>query len=105
VFDSPQWSLVPDLTGARFYANVDNRLEITNGRTSFHVALAVPTQLFTYMLNIGVKQEDTVQLALDWIEGYPVFSMVISGENLHDLWVFPRNGEPDWIYDLKYRVR
>lgn len=104
VFDSP-FPLQPDERGARFYGNVDNRLEVTDGDRHWHVAVAVPTELFTYMREVmKVPPEETVTLALDRDEDHYVFS-ALAGDTLHDLWSYSRASVPGWLLAPAYRLK
>lgn len=96
VFDKPQAVLLPDPFGPRFYANIDNRLDVAVGRGHV-VAVAVPTELFTFLKEVAkVSPEVIVNLGLDRQGDRYVFSM-LAGDSLFDLWSYSRKSLPAWI--------
>lgn len=107
VYDAPQYKFLPDPHGRRFYANVDNRLDVTMGSREYSVAVAVPTELFTYLREVAkVGRRSTVLLAIDQVgEGgeHFVYSM-LCGDKLHDLWVYSKASLPQWMLDPKYQL-
>lgn len=108
VYDTPQYQLLPDAQGARFYANVDNRLEVTMRGKSFMVAVAVPTELFTYMREVArVGPRSSVLLAIDQVgaEGDFFLYSMMCGDKLHDLWVYTAAGFPAWMRDPAYHLK
>lgn len=105
LFDSP-FPLLPDSAGARFYANVDNRLEVATARDAWTIPVAVPTELFTFMREVAkVPPEETVTLGLDETEDgeHYVFSM-LAGDNLYDLWHWSRRSIPGWLLSRDHRL-
>jgi hypothetical protein len=106
-FDTPQWRLLPDRKGPRYYGNVDNVLEVTNcGKTVGRYPVAVPTALFTYLAEvIKAPVHATVHLAADRVADGYVFSVFVQSrgyESLHDLWVYRRL--PDWVADSRFAL-
>lgn len=106
VFDRPQWHLLPDPKGARMYANVDNRVQVAQGSRSFHVAVSVATELFTFLKEVArVTPEDRVSLSLDLCDRFYVFSVFVeaqTGDKLFDLWAI--KALPEWMGDRQYRL-
>lgn len=105
VFDRPQSDLLPDRRGARMYANVDNRMEVTARGRSALFPVAVPTMLFTYMAQVArIPAEQEVNLSLELFDdlGYYVFSL-LAGDELHDLWYYSLKGVPQWTRNPAYR--
>lgn len=112
MFPRPEFKILPDLNGHRMYANVDNRLEVAldEGNTTFGVALAVPTGLFTLMRDVmKVPIGETVKLSIDEVivgedaQKEYVFSLMW-GDNLYDLWKYSRGSVPSWIFDKEFRL-
>lgn len=104
IYDQPLAGLLPDPEGPRFYGNVDNRLEVNLGHAQHHVAVAVPTELFTFMLEVAkVPVETRVSLAIDHVGGYYLFSL-FTGDALYDLWVYTQNSLPPWLLSQTYRL-
>ena len=105
VFNSPPFRLLPDSAGPRWYANVDNRLEISTDHGSYHVAVAVPAELFTLMLQVfKIAPEQDVSLAIDQEGERYIFSLMFAGEELRDLWSYSRGSLPAWILSEEYRL-
>lgn len=108
VFDRPQWNLLPDPRGARRYGVVDNRVEVVQGRASYAVYLAVPTELFTFLREVAqVTPDSSVTLSLDLVDGFWIFSAMVdgaSGDSLFDLWAYTHKQLPVWIPDRQYRA-
>lgn len=108
-FPRPQFALLPDSKGPRWYANVDNQMEVCAGGETFHVAVAVPTGLFTFFKDVlQLPPEVDVSLALDE-EGDDehrryVFSLFYGDNELRDLWSYSRGSLPAWILSEKYRL-
>lgn len=99
IFDSPPCNLQPDVSGPRWYANVDNRLEVNIGGRPYTIAIAVPTELFTFLKEVAkVSPEEDVTLSLDKIDGRYVFA-ALAGDSLHDLWYYSDASLPRWIRD------
>lgn len=101
-FEQPQWPLRADPQGARFYANVDNRIarRYANGRQK-EVPVVVPTAFFTMMREVfKVDPTEEVLLYLVPDEQYYVFGMAWGEKatNVADLWYYTANGLP---HDLK----
>lgn len=107
-FDKPQFALLPDSQGARYYANVDNRMEILAGNANYYVAVAVPTGLFTLMKDVFKipQSAGTVKLSIDQVQERYVFSLFYEGyaDMLVDLWDYSRLSLPAWILDRGYRL-
>lgn len=105
VFESPQADLLPDSSGDRYYANVSNKMEVVRASgDEYHVAVAVPTVLFTLMKTLDVPATAEVTLSLDEDErGGWLFSMFY-GETLYDLWRYTRGTVPPWIFNPVYRL-
>jgi hypothetical protein len=104
-FPKPQFKLLPDLQGRRWYANVDNLLEVSNGEAVHYVALAVPTGLFTLMKDVlKVTPEERVSLALDRVEDRWYFSLMRGEEKLYDLWSYADSTLPKWVLAEEYYV-
>lgn len=108
IFEKPQAQLSLDPYGARRYANVDNRMEVTQrDRPAFHVPIAVPTELFTlFAQHLDIARDDPVSLSLDEVEDDNfVFSVLYANETkLADLWSIPRKMLPGFVLNSKYRV-
>lgn len=116
VFDRPRWKLLPDPKSERYYGNVPNRLEIVDGRKTWAVAIAVPTELFTLLREVWhVDATAHVSLHLDAVEVdhrrwfvLAVFVQETQGaqvsERLFDLWSYPKDGIPKWMSDPQYRL-
>lgn len=106
VFQSPQCSLVPDLKGRRMYANVDNRMSVTDGDAEYHVLVVVPTGLFSIMKDVlKVAPEKDVSLSVDRLEDRHVFSLLSGQDDLYDLWSYSEASLPQWILSGEYRAR
>jgi hypothetical protein len=104
VFDKPQAALLPDPIGPRFYANIDNRLDVGVGRGHV-VAVAVPTELFTFLKEVAnVPSELPVSLGITKDGDRYVFFM-IAGDSLFDLWSYSRKSLPAWLLDRSYAIR
>lgn len=104
-FDRPQFNLLPDEKGVRFYANVDNRMEVLARNTNYYVAVAVPTGLFTLMADVfKVPLEEEVRLSMDEVGDRFVFSIFYGSDNLVDLWDYSRKTLPAWILTKQYRL-
>ena len=107
VFDRAQWKLLPDPKGPREYANVSNVLEIVSGRAVIRVAVAVPTELFTFLREVAKSDPaHPVRLALDLVGPWYVFSVFIAGEDdkLIDLWAYAARGLPEWMLMREYQL-
>lgn len=110
VFDRPQWNLLPDPIGVRDYANVSNRMEVALCSGTHHVAVAVPTGLFTLMRDVFKVDTGTpVTLSIEEVDGSRgdprfVFSMLAGDDNLYDLWDYSEGSLPRWLLDGSYRV-
>lgn len=103
LFDQPTIKLLPDETGPRFYANVDNRIEVVRGRDTYRVAVAVPTEFFTLMKEVcDITPDEEVTLAIDQDGEHYVFSL-LAGQRLFDLWRYSERSLPVWITDRAYR--
>ena len=93
------------------YANVDNKLELATSSGISHVAVAVPTGLFTLMKDVfRVPVDVTVNLAIDEIvdergdrDSTFVFS-IIWGNEIRDLWAYSRGSLPAWLTAREYRL-
>lgn len=104
LFDSPLAALVPDPQGARMYGNVDNRMDVNLGVRHYLVAVAVPTELFTFMLEVArVPVETRVHIAIDAVDGFFVFSL-LAGDSLYDMWVYSEKSLPAWILNRGYQL-
>ncbi len=105
VFQTPQFDLLPDASGIRYYGNVSNKMEVYSSMGgTYYVAVAVPTGLFTLMKDVfGIKPEQKMFLSLDLVNGYYLFSL-LSDKELYDLWFYTERGLPVWIKNPKYRV-
>lgn len=99
IFDSPQANLQPDTLGRRLYANVDNAVDCDIGGTPFFVFIAVPTELFTILREVGkLDPNEDVTLALDREDERIIFSAFSeSSETLLDLWYYSDASLPGWI--------
>lgn len=114
IFPVPQWSLKPDSFGVRPYGNVNNSLEVVTREGSHHVALAVPTGLFTLMRFLGVPREEEVKLLLvEEIEldaitkeqrTFYVLSILFGEDGLYDLFRYTSSTVPKWVFDDEYKV-
>lgn len=108
IFDNPQATFELDRQGARWYANIDNRLEVSQReRPAFHVPIAVPSVLFTLCLEtLKVARDDTVSLSLDEVEPDKfVFSLVYAQDTkIADLWTLSRKALPGFLLNRKYRL-
>lgn len=115
VFPTPQFSLLPDFKGVRPYGNVDNRMEVHIGVDLYHVALAVPSGLFTLMKTVfKVPPEETVNLLLmedtasDAVTGDAVstytFSLMYGEDHVYDLWAYSEGSLPRWLTSPEHRV-
>lgn len=108
VFPAPQFPLRPDSFGSRFYANTSNTLSVETQSGVHHVALAIPTGLFTLMRFLDVSVDETVQLGIALEERDEdvryVFYMLIGEDRLFDLWEYSSGSVPGWIFDPQYRV-
>jgi len=103
-FNKPQFTLAPDRAGARYYANVDNRMEVLAGGEQYRVAVAVPTGLFTILRGVfNVPLTEDVHLAIDEVGERFVFS-IMYGDELRDLWDYSPLSLPTWILGKSYRV-
>lgn len=105
LFDSPQWPLLPD-PEHRWYANVDNRLEIAQRSKTKFVTVAIPTGLFTLMKSVcNVSTTESCTLAIDEYvsdseEPRYLLSMHVTGgveDRLYDLWTYSRGSLPQWM--------
>jgi len=86
------------------YANVDNCVEVSTEGGMHHVALAVPTGLFTIMRDaFKVPVEATVTLSIDQQGERYVFSL-LHGYHLYDLWDYSQASLPGWIVGLEHRI-
>lgn len=104
LFETPQATLLPDPTGPRWYANIDNRLEVNAGGKPFHVAVAVPTMLFSLMADtMRVDRDTECTLAIDLVGERYVLSL-LAGDDLFDLWHYSKGSIPLWILDRKRAV-
>lgn len=105
MFDQPQARLVPDSAGARFYANVNNALEVAIGNRIHAVPLAVPTELFTLFRGVCRFNKDVeITLALDLIDERFIFSAT-QGATIFDLWTYSELSLPGWIMNPAYRLK
>lgn len=108
IFDTQLAKLDLDIYGARWYANVDNRLEVTQrDRPSFQVPIAVPSVLFTlFAQHLRIARDDKVYLSLDEVDDDKfVFSALYANETkLADLWPIPRKALPGFVLNPKYRL-
>lgn len=100
-FEKPEWSLLPDEKGARFYANVDNRIvrHYTNGRTK-NCPAVIPTALFTLMREVlKIQPEEDVTLYLIPDGAYFVFGMLWGEKdgNVADLWFYTAKTLPHFL--------
>lgn len=104
VFDKPQAVLLPDPFGPRLYANIDNRLDVNVGR-GHAVAVAVPTELFTFLKEVAhVPPEIPVNLGIT-SEGERYVFFMIAGDSLFDLWSYSRKSLPAWLTDRSFAIR
>ena len=104
VFRSPQFKLLPDPKGHRYYANVDNLMSVTIDDDEFFVAVAVPAGLFTIMrLSLKVPPSAEVKLGLDQHGERFVFSILYGEDNLYDLWDYSSQSVPAWVFSMEYR--
>lgn len=106
LFPSPEWPLLPDPEGPRFYANVDNRLEVIAQDGSTHeVALAVPTAWFTLARDVlNVTREESVSLAIEYHTRWFIFSALTDTNRLFDLWAYTAGNLPSWLSEEPYRL-
>lgn len=108
IFESPKWNLVPDPKGARTYGIVTNALEVAGSTRSYQVALAVPTELFTFLRDVAkATPEDKAALSLDFCGQWRLFSVYVygpRGDKLFDLWAYTESQLPAWILDRQYRL-
>ena len=107
-FDSPQATLRPDSKGPRLYGNVSNVLSVNllAGR-ELHVAVAVPTMIFTYMRDVMKLPLDAqVSMYLDEDVGsrFYVFGLN-SPQGFNDLWcIDTKESFPRFVLDPGYRL-
>lgn len=115
VFPVPQFPLKPDEFGVRHYANVCNKMEVVASGGTYHVALAVPTGLFTVMKEVmkippgeEVKllliEDSEVDAVTDEEKQFYVFSLLYGENGLFDLWQYSPGTVPRWVFDPSYFV-
>lgn len=114
VFPAPQWPLYPDQFGVRKYGICSNELAVVTNQGTHHVAVAVPTGLFTFARAMEIPLEAEVKLLLmeesevDTITGEEksiyIFSMLYGEEGLFDLWQYTRGSVPSWVFNPDYFV-
>lgn len=97
-FEKPEWPLIADPVGARFYANVDNRVarHYSNGRIK-DVPVVVPTDLFTFMREVlKIDPVEDVQLYLVPDDKFYVLGMTWGEKdtNVTDLWAYTATSLP-----------
>ncbi len=98
-FEAPQWAILPDPRGAQRYANVDNLMEMNIGGAVYHLAIAVPSELFTFLREVvRADRYDTVTLAIDKIGERYAFSILVA-DQLFDLWTYSDRSLPAWMRD------
>lgn len=107
VFQRPPYSLLPDPKGVRMYANVSNRMEIARGDRAHHVAVAVPTGLFSFLREVVKAPIDEVfYLAMDEVGDRYFLSLVSESEDrIYDLCSYSKGSVPAWIFASEYRLR
>lgn len=105
VFQTPQFKLMPDRQGPRFYANVNNCMELALSSGMYHVAVEVPTGLFTLMKDVfKVPRDAEVSLSIDEVQATPtryVFSITWR-DQIRDLWEYTKL--PAWLCAEEYRL-
>lgn len=101
LFEKPEYELIPDEAGPRFYANVDNRIHRQYGSGAVKERpVVVPTALFTLMREtLKIAPEDEVTLYLVPDEDYYVFGMAWgdNDNNVADLWFYTGKTLPPFL--------
>lgn len=91
------------------YGNVSNRMEVSRRNRSFHVAVAVPTPLFTLMREVlKVPLDLTASLSLDLSDSFYLLSLSVGRggdiSNLYDLWAYTEKALPSWVENRDYHI-
>jgi len=94
VFDKPQWKWVKD-EESREYGGIPNLVEISyeGGRDLFHVPVVIPTELFKFLQDMGIKQVDA--LYMEHQHGRWIFGIEME-EDILDLWYYTPSTRPMW---------
>lgn len=78
LFDKPQFELLPDPEGNRLYINVDNGVELPDGRL---IPVVVNSMLFTIMREaLKIPADDSVYLYLSKDDSYYALCIEWCGE-------------------------
>lgn len=100
LYDKPEFKLKPDRV-FRTYANVENSLELPNGKA---VTIQIPARIFTITRFLGIRYGEQAKVYLDLIDGKYVFGISLQEDEdtCWDLWTYTEKSLPPFIRSAIY---